>query len=546
MAESATITEVSMSDQFVGGQGSFIPLRETNQLQEATVGDVLRASAAARPDAVALAEGLPPGQPRRQWTYADLLAESERAARAMLEHLDPGDRVAIWANNVPEWILVQMGAALAGMTLVTVNPSLKHDEVLHILRNANARAVFHVDCYRGNDLTACLDEIAEHTPDLLTTFSIDRWKEFCARGRDSTVLPVVRPDDIAQIQYTSGTTGTPKGALLRHRALINSSRLSFARGLRSLYGEPFVNAMPLFHTAGSALLTLGSIQALSTHVLMPAFAADLQLALIESERSALFAGVPTMLRAMLDHKDFGHTNLSSLAVALSGGASVEPTLVEEVEARVGVPMVIVYGQTETSPTITMTDPDDPPAIRAHTAGRALPGVEVKLADPTNKDQTVTIGEVGEVCTRGFHVMAGYHDDPIRTADTVDSHGWLHTNDLATMDPHGNIRIVGRLNDMIIRGGENIYPSEIEAAVLEHQTIAQAAVIGLADDYWGEIPVAFVQFKPEAHCQPEQLEAFLEKRLARHKVPRQWYVVDEFALTASGKILKTALKGLATE
>jgi len=447
---------------------------------------------------------------------------------------------------VPEWILVQMGAALAGLTVVTVNPALRRDEAAHVLRNSNAAAVFHVDEYRGSDLTTCLDEIADQTPNLRTKIRLDRWDEFCARGHSSTPLPEVRPDDVAQIQYTSGTTGTPKGAVLRHRSLVNNSRLSFAHRLSSVHAAPLVHAMPLFHTAGSVLLTLGSVQTQSTQVLMPTFKPDLQLALIESERSVLFGGVPTMLRAMLDHKDFERTDLSSVTVALSGGAVVEHTLVEEVEARVGVPFVILYGQTECSPTITMTHPDDAPEVRATTVGRALPGVEVKLVDPADPNRAVVTGEVGEVCTRGFHVMAGYHDNPGQTADAIDSDGWLHTGDLASMDRNGNLRVVGRIKDMIIRGGENIYPSEVEAATLEHEAVAEAAVVGIPDDYWGEELAAFVKLRTGVLADPGQLEGFLATKIARHKVPRHWHFVDEFPLTASGKILKTKLKDLARD
>lgn len=524
---------------------ALVPLRGADLIEEATVGDVLRRTASQSPEALALIEGLPPGQSRREWTYAQLLADSEHAARAMLEHAEPGDKVAIWANNVPEWILVQMGAALAGMTLVTVNPALKPDEAAYVLRNSGAAMVFHVDNYRDLNLTESLDQLVPQLPNLRSSIRLAEWSGFCAQGSDTTPLPLVSPDNIAQIQYTSGTTGLPKGARLRHRGIVNNSRLSFADRVPSLHGARLVHPMPLFHTAGSVIVTLGAIQAQAAQVLMPTFNPGLQLALIESERSTLFGGVSTMLRALLDHPDFGRTDLSSVTVAISGGAMVERPLAREVEARVGVPLVITYGQTECSPTITMTRPEDSPEVRTTTVGRALPGVEMKIVDPADNSKVVAVDETGEMCTRGYHVMIGYHDDSVKTAEAIDSDGWLHTGDLASMDAEGNVQIAGRLKDMIIRGGENIYPTEIETALLGHEAVQEAAVIGLPDDYWGETVAAFVRLSSDAQVTPEALESYLTAQLAKHKVPRRWYFVDDFPLTASGKILKNDLRTRAS-
>ncbi|CDO89000.1 hypothetical protein AWC29_21720 [Mycobacterium triplex] len=522
---------------------AFVPLHSADLIEDVTVGDVLRRTAQEVPDAMALVEGLPPGQDRREWTYNQLLTESERAARAMLEHVDPGEAVALWANNVPEWILVQMGAALAGVTLVTVNPALQRDEVDYVLRNSGAAAVFYVDDYRDTSLAGCLEELAPRLPALRTSIRLAEWEQFCAKGIDSTPLPAVGPDDVAQIQYTSGTTGLPKGARLRHRGIVNNSRLACVDRLL-VHDAALVSAMPLFHTAGSVLLTLGAIQTRCTQVLMPYFDPEVQLALIESERSAVFGGVPTMLRALLDHPRFPRTDLSSVVVALSGGSQVEPQLVREVEDRVGACMVIMYGQTECSPGITMTHPDDPPEVRISTAGRTLPGVEMKIVDPTDNSRTVPVDDVGEICTRGYHVMIGYHDDPARTADTIDADQWLHTGDLGLLDSDGNLRIVGRLKDMVIRGGENIYPTEIEAALLDHEAVATVAVTGVPDTYWGEEVAAFVQLRPGAHATSELLREYAAQRLAKHKVPRHWYFLDEFPLNATGKIVKAELRNMA--
>ena len=523
---------------------ALVPLHSADLIEEATVGDVLRRATHEVPDAVALVEGLPPGHERREWTYSRLLTESERAARAMLEHVDPGEAVALWAHNVPEWVLVQMAAALAGVTLVTVNPALQRDEAGYILRNSGAAALFYVDDYRNASLAQWVEELTPRLPALRTRVRLADWKQFCTKGSDTTPLPTVRPDDVVQIQYTSGTTGLPKGARLRHRGIVNNPRLCFADRLSSVHGATLVHAMPLFHTAGSVLMTLGAIQTRSTQVLMPSFDPEVQLALIESERSILFGGVPTMLRALLDHPRFERTDLSSAEIAITGGSLAEPQLVREVEDRVGARVLILYGQTECSPGITMTHPDDLPEVRATTTGRALPGVEMKIVDPNDISRIVAVDEVGEVCTRGYHVMIGYHDDPARTAETIDADQWLHTGDLGRLDSDGNLRIVGRLKDMVIRGGENIYPSEIETVLLDHEAVAVVAVTGVPDAYWGEEVAAFVKLGAGAHATPELLREYAAQRLAKHKVPRHWYFLDEFPLNATGKILKTELRDMA--
>jgi fatty-acyl-CoA synthase len=488
-----------------------------------------------------LVEGVPSPERRRRWTYAELLAESEQAARALLGRFSPGERVAVWANNIPEWILLEMGAALAGITLVTVNPALRADEVRHVLEQSRAAGIFLRNEYRGNPMAETLSGIRSYLPELREVVPFDEWGAFGKSGLNSQVLPGVRPDDPAQIQYTSGTTGVPKGAVLRHRSVANCGRLSYAPALGMRRGDVFVNPMPLFHTAGCGLATMASVASLGTHVLMPYFDPALQLSLIESERSMVFGGVPTMLIALLNHPDFGRTDLSSVRVALSGGAVVQPALVKRVEAEVGVPMTIVYGQTEGCP-ITMTRYDDPEQDRADTLGRPLPGIDVKIVDVSSDDAaTVPAGTVGEICTRGYHVMTGYFDAPEQTRAAIDPDGWLHTGDLGSMDRRGYLRIGGRLKEMIIRGGENIYPAEIEQVLLTHPSVLDVAVVGVPDEVWGEQVAAFIRLVPGAAANPEELFAYIRARLAPHKAPRVWEFVDEFPLTGSGKVRKFALR-----
>ena len=347
-----------------------------------------------------------------------------------------------------------------------------------------------------------------------------------------------QPGDAAQIQYTSGTTGSPKGALLHHRGLTNNARFfAHLSGLGS--GDVYGHAMPFFHTAGCVLATLGSIQAQATHAFLPAFEPGRMLELLERERATLMLGVPTMLIAMLEHPEFGKRDLSSVRTAASGGASVPPEVVRSIESRLGASFCIVYGQTEASPLITQTRPDDTPEDKACTVGQPFPQTEVKIADPTTAEP-VPVGAVGELCARGYLVMNEYFDKPEATASAIDADGWLHTGDLGTMDERGYCRITGRLKDMVIRGGENMFPAEIEAVLIEHPAVIEAAVIGVPDHRMGEELAAFVRVSGEPP-DVEQLRAHVRGRLAAPKAPRYWVFLEEFPLTGSGKIQKFVLR-----
>ncbi|WP_343238469.1 AMP-binding protein [Streptomyces sp. SID13031] len=504
------------------------------------MGSLLRWATEQNPSAVALVEGLPDPADRRRWRYAELLAESEQVARALLGRFEPGERIAVWANNIPEWVVLELAAGLAGLTLVTVNPALRERELVHVLSQSRAAGIFLVRRYRDNPLLDTLSAVRPELPSLREVLLFEDWSGFKESGSPTEVLPDVSPDDAAQIQYTSGTTGRPKGAVLRHRGITNNARLSYVDTFDMAPGEVFVNPMPLFHTAGCVQGTLAPLASLGTHVLVPGFDPALQLLLTESERGAQLCGVPTMLLAMLGHPAFAGTDLSSVRYAISGGATVAPDIVRRVEAALGVPMAIVYAQTEASPCITMTRLDDAPDDRAETIGRALTGAEVRIVRP-GSGEPAGLGEIGELCTRGYHVMAGYFDDPEQTAAAIDPDGWLHTGDLASMDERGYCRVEGRLKEMIIRGGENIYPREIEQLLITHPTVEDVAVVGIPDPYWGEQVAAFIRPARDLTPDPETLQAFTQAHLAPHKVPRTWRIVETFPTTASGKIQKYALR-----
>jgi fatty-acyl-CoA synthase len=518
---------------------SYWPADTSEPILETTVGDILRDAAARAADATALVEGVPDPAARRRWTYGELLDQAEGVARALLGRFAPGERVAVWANNLPEWVLLEFGAALAGMTLVTVNPAYRSGELAYVLKQSRANGIFLVSEYRGNPMAATLEALRPELAELREAVLFSEWQSFVASGSPTERLPEVRPADPAQIQYTSGTTGFPKGAVLQHRGITNNARLYLQRqGIAC--GDVCVNPLPLFHTGGCVMLTLGPLQQFATQVLMPFFDPALQLELIEAERGTLLFGVPTMLIAMLEHPDFARRDLSSLRSAYSGGATVPPELVRRIETTLGVPVLIGFGQTETSPVMTMTRLEDTPEDRATSLGQPLPQTEVQIVDPAT-GQVVPPGTVGELCTRGYLVMDGYFENPTATAAAIDADGWLHTGDLGSMDARGYCSIAGRLKDMIIRGGENIYPREIEQLLFGHPKVADAAVVGLPDPRWGEQVAAFV--RPAMGQQPtaEELFAYCRQHLAPHKTPRYWEFVAGFPLTASGKVQKFLLR-----
>ncbi len=505
------------------------------QVEEQTVGGLLRWAAAEAPDQTALIEGVADPAARRRWTYRALLAESEQVARALAARFRPGERVAVWASNIPEWLLLEFGTALAGLTLVTVNPALREAEVRHVLADSQAAGLFLLREYRGISMAGTLSRVRADLPDLREVVFFDDWDRFRASGTADTALAEAQPGDPAQVQYTSGTTGPPKGAVLSHRGIVNNARLSYGPAMGMVPGDVFVNPMPLFHTAGCVLGTLSVVATLGAQVLVPAFEPGLVLELTETEGSFVFGGVPTMLVALLRHPAFDPARLTSVRVALSGGAGVPPELIQQVESSLGIPFTVIYAQTEASPGITMGRTDDTPEDRAHTVGRPLPRTEVKIIDAAS-GRTVAPGETGELCTRGYHVMLGYLGD---VAQAVDDDGWLHTGDLAVMDDRGYSRIVGRLKEMIIRGGENIYPWEIEQVLLAHPDVIEAAVVGVPDPYWGEQVAAVIRLQGEVT--DDELAAFCRDRLARHKVPKRWHRTDALPLTGSGKVMKHVLR-----
>jgi len=509
-------------------------------VRDITLGQLLAEAAEACPDRIALVDGVDDPAARRQWTYAEMYADSLAVARALRRRFAPGERVAVWAPNCPEWVLLEFGSALAGTVMVTVNPAYQSEELAYVLKQSRSAGIVYRPEFRGNPMQAHLDAIQRDCDELRETISLEDWDAFIASGRDSDIeLPDVEPADAVMIQYTSGTTGFPKGALLHHRGLVNNgAHVADRQG--AVEGGVVMTYMPLFHTAGCVLCVLAAVSKKATMVVVPQFDPRLVLELMETYRATAMMGVPTMLIALLEHPDFTRRDLSSVQVICSGGSTVPAALVQKFEAALGAPFTIVFGQTECSPVASMTRPDDSLEDKAETLGGPMPNVEVKIADP-DSGATVPLGALGEYCTRGYHVMHEYFDMPEATGDSIDADGWLHTGDLCSMDERGYCKVQGRLKDMIIRGGENIYPREIEELLFRHPSVGDVAVVGLPDERMGEEVAAFLRAAPGEVIDKDALFTYLREHLAPQKTPRYWFEVDEFPLTGSGKIQKFVLR-----
>ncbi len=504
---------------------------------DATIGDLLRQAAARTPQRCALVWATADPTQRRRWTYGELLADAETVACWLLARFEPGDRLALWAPSRPEWVQLQLGAALAGVILVPLNPALRGAEAGYVLAQSRATGLVFQAEHRGHPIARLVAQLAPDLPELRHVLPIEEVAE--ARGTAPASFPPVQPGDVAQIQYTSGTTGAAKGAVLLHRGFTGTIRMAVA--LMELGPSPvWLNVMPLFHIGGCGLSTIGPIALGGTHVLAERFDATVVLQLIEQERATFFGSVPTMLMSLLGHPAFKETDLSSLRVVLSGGAPVAPSLVRRIEEALGVSFLVAYGQTEAHGHVTQTRPDDSDVDKAETVGRPLPGIELQVTDPAT-GRAGAAGSVGELWIRSQMLMAGYFDKPLETAAAFAPKGWLRTGDLGSMDDRGVVRFAGRLKEMINRGGENIHPPEIEDVLGAHPAIDEAAVVGIPDAHWGEQVGAAVRLKPGAAVTEAELVTYLEARLAPHKVPRSWRFVDELPHTASGKVQKFVLR-----
>ncbi|WP_324739975.1 AMP-binding protein [Tsuneonella sp. CC-YZS046] len=525
---------------------SYWPADHALDIPDLTLGGLLRDAAREVPDRLALVEGIADPAARRRWTYREHLDISERLARALLGRFARGDRIIVYGTNSPEWVFLQHAMSLAGLILVPVNPAYTAGELGYIIANSNAAGLFYDDSFRDRELFPTVEE-AIHASDCAKLHSVDRVQAIWGlieQADPAIELPEILPGDTLQIQYTSGTTGKPKGALLHHKGVLNTSR-SIARRSCFPMGGVHINAMPMFHIAGAAMAEFSCLAYQGTFVLMPHWDAGLMLELFESERGNATLIVPTMILGILNHPDLPRRDVSSWQTIFSGAANVPAAMVRQVHRDIGCKVCIIFGQTESNGPITLTSPDDRIEDQTDSVGQPLPQVEVQVVDPHTLE-VQPVDTVGEIWVRGFQTMTGYFEMPEKTKETLLPDGWLRTGDLGSMDARGFVKITGRLKEMIIRGGMNLYPKEIEDVLFVHPDIDQVAVLGLPNEKWGEIVAAVLSTRDGAKPTIVELEAYCRRKLASQKVPSVWLFIDHWPLTPSGKIQKHVLADMIAE
>jgi fatty-acyl-CoA synthase len=487
----------------------------------------------------------------RRWTYRELGAEIDALALGLLDlGIAKGDRVGIWAPNSAEWTMLQYATAKLGAILVTVNPAYRVHELAYALDHSGIRLLVAATAFKTSDYVAMVEEVrpGRRALEHVVFLGSDAWERLLAVGRAADRAPLVAasaalgPDEPINIQYTSGTTGFPKGATLSHHNILNNG---FFVGELCRYTEADRIAIPVpfYHCFG---MVMGNLAATSHGACMvipaPAFDPGATLRAVAEERCTSLYGVPTMFIAELAEDDFDDFDLSSLRTGIMAGSPCPVEVMKQVIGRMGMEEVtICYGMTETSPVSTQTRADDALDLRVSTVGRVHPHLEVKVVDPET-GLTVPVGTPGELCTRGYSVMLGYWEEPEKTAEAIDAARWMHTGDLAVMDDAGYLSITGRIKDMVIRGGENIYPREVEEFLYTHPDIIDAQVIGVPDERYGEELMAWLRMRPGATpLDADALRTWADGKLARHKIPRYVHVVDDFPLTVTGKVRKAEMR-----
>ncbi len=490
----------------------------------------------------------------RRWTYTELAADVGALALGLLEMgIGKGDRVGIWAPNCAEWIQTQYATAKIGAILVNINPAYRTRELEFVLNQSGIRLLVAAEKLKTSDYVAMIAEVRPRCPGLshVVIIGSPEWRSLVQRGRQADPSALERialdTDDPINIQYTSGTTGFPKGATLSHHNILNNG---FFVGELCHYTEAdrICIPVPFYHCFG---MVMGNLAATSHGACMvipaPSFDPVATLDAVQAERCTSLYGVPTMFIAELHAPSFADYDLSSLRTGIMAGSPCPVEVMKQVMSQMSMREVsICYGMTETSPVSTQTRSDDSLDRRVSTVGRVGPHLEVKVIDPAT-GATVPRGTPGELCTRGYSVMLGYWEQPDKTAEAVDASHWMHTGDLAVMDEDGYLAITGRIKDMVIRGGENIYPREIEEFLYTHPDILEAQVIGVPDAVYGEELMAWIRLRPDAaELTAESLRAFSSGQLAHYKIPRYVLIVDEFPMTVTGKVRKVEMRERSVE
>ncbi|MFG0543589.1 AMP-binding protein [Pseudomonas sp. YQ_5] len=548
-------------------QPSYTRGRQDRPLLTQTIGQAFDATVARCSDSEALVsrhQGL-------RYSWRQLAEQVEIHARALIAlGVNTGDRVGIWSPNCAQWCILQLASAKVGAILVNINPAYRVGELEYVLRQSGCRWLVCAEAFKTSDYHAMLQELvpelasarpgelaSDCLPELRGVISLAAnppagflpWHALAERaGQTSVEACTARQqslqfDQPVNIQYTSGTTGAPKGATLSHYNILNNGFM-VGESLGLTARDRMVIPVPLYHCFGMVMANLGCITHGSTMIYPnDAFDAELTLRAVAEERATILYGVPTMFIAMLDHPSRAHMDLSTLRSGIMAGATCPIEVMRRVIDQMHMAEVqIAYGMTETSPVSLQTGPDDDLELRVTTVGRTQPQLENKLVDADGC--IVARGEIGELCTRGYSVMLGYWDNPQATADAIDPAGWMHSGDLAVMDEQGYVRIVGRNKDMIIRGGENIYPRELEEFFYTHPAVADAQVIGIPCSRYGEEIVAWIKLHPGHSATAEELQGWCKARIAHFKVPRYIRFVDEYPMTVTGKVQKFRMREIS--
>jgi len=550
-------------------------------LLDTTLGDLLDSRADEIPGREAVVYSCYPefgGALDIRWNYAEYRARVDAVARGLMAlGLQKGDHIAVWAANLPEWLLLEFATAKAGLVLVTVNPVYRAAELEYVLKQGDVKALFFMAQVRDHNCLATVRSMvtpgekngevsSERLPALRYVCLMGmpprglleqkEWRpsmfgEMVAGGAAMSKEALrerqasVRPSDPTWILYTSGTTGFPKGAMLTHYNIINDLLMGLYRSdALDGKGTRYCIPLPFFHIAGAGIAAGALVGKMTLHPLL-AFDPLKTLQVIKQENCEYIFAVPTMLIAMLQHPEFEQYKPTTLKVVLSGGAPVPVAVMEQVKERMNADVAITFGQTESTGGVTYTPPGDSFERKSATVGIPHPHLDVKIINPAT-GEVVPCGEKGEFCCRGFAVMAGYYNMPDKTAQTIDADGWLHTGDLATMDEQGYVNIVGRLKEMVIRGGENIFPREVEDLLIRHPKIADAQVLGVPDAFFGEELLAVVLPKEGEEISKQELRDFCKERISYQKIPRYIQFVKSYPMTASGKVQKFVLREQAIE
>ena len=484
-----------------------------------------------------------------RYTYAELGEAVDRLARALLaDGLRPGDRLGIWSPNRAEWVLVQYATAKAGIVLVNINPAYRTSELEFALRHSGCRALIAAPAFKTSDYAAMIESVRGDLPALerVVLLGSPEWEALAAGTGEDVELPDCQFDDPINIQYTSGTTGFPKGATLSHSNILNNGYF-VAEGCRYTEQDRVCIPVPFYHCFGMVMGNLGCTTHGACMVIPEAgFDPEATLLAVQQERCTSLYGVPTMFIAELEHPNFASYDLSSLRTGIMAGSPCPIETMRRVVDEMHMEEVtICYGMTETSPVSTQTGADDPLDKRVGTVGRIHPHVEIKVVDPET-GRIVEREQPGELCTRGYSVMLGYWEEPEKTDEVLDRARWMHTGDLAVMDEEGYLRIVGRIKDMVIRGGENLYPREVEEFLYGHPDVADVQVVGVPDQRYGEELMAWIVPRGGASIDRDAIAAYCDGKIARHKVPRYVATVDEFPMTVTGKVQKFKLREMAIE